>query len=392
MDVTGTASGVDQVDFSSNDYLGLSAPNSPLQRLIKANHQSDSISSGSTGSRLLDGNHNFINSLESKISNFHKSKSGLIFNSGYDANLGIFGCLFQPRDIVIYDELIHASVHDGLKLSKCRNQFNFRHNDLGHLIEIVESIRLDNPNYLADDVQIFIAVEGIYSMEGDTPPLAEILDLCKLYNMHLIVDEAHSVGVCGPSGRGLCAELLGDRVEEVFLRLITFGKALANHGAIALTDATTREYLINYARPLIYSTCIPDAALSSISAVYDLLELNGDQYQLELNQRIDYFKNQVKLKLPKLSILESNSPVQGILVSSNEEANSLGNFLQSNGFMVRSIRFPTVPKGKERVRICIHRNNTFESIDSLLKAIENWSISKELGNGELIESMVMAKL
>jgi 8-amino-7-oxononanoate synthase len=219
------------VDFSSNDFLSL-ATSAPLraqffQELAKATPQL-----GSTGSRLLDGNSTYSETLEHYVANFHNGPAGLLANSGFDANVGIFSCLPQPGDIILYDELIHASVHDGMRLSRAGQTLPFAHNSASNLRQVLAAC-ITSDELLADGRRnFFVAVETVYSMEGDLAPLKEFLEvmeeLCPRRNAHMIVDEAHATGLYGHHGKGRVSEL--GLESRVFVRLHTFGKALACNG------------------------------------------------------------------------------------------------------------------------------------------------------------------
>lgn len=223
------------VDFSSNGYLSLS--NHPeiqrnFTRLIQS-PPSGVSPLGSGGSRLLDGNSAFAETLETDIASFHGALAGLLFNSGFEANTGLFSCMAGPDDVVVYDEYIHASVHDGLKLSRASMRA-FRHNDVGSLQRVLESIVVGSNGkaFLDGTRNVFVAVEGVYSMDGDVAPLADIVRCVKKHlprgNGLIIVDEAHSTGIMGDSGRGLVCKLKLE--DEVWARVHTFGKAMGCSG------------------------------------------------------------------------------------------------------------------------------------------------------------------
>jgi 8-amino-7-oxononanoate synthase len=339
------------IDFCSNDYLGFASSECMKQLILQK--QELLSSPGSTGSRLLRGNSSFAESLEQRIAAFHEAKAGLIFNSGYDANVGLFSSLISKTDTVVYDSLIHASVRDGIRLSGAK-AFNFQHNDCLHLEERLKS-ETGNGN-------MYVAVESVYSMDGDEAPLMEIAALCRRYDACLIVDEAHATGVKGISGQGLVHQLgLGDLV---FARVHTFGKALGCHGAIVLGSSLLREWLINYARAFIYTTALPPSALAAIASAYDLLEEKPD-VQRALDQRIALFRALSRNNAVK-GLMESSSPIQCILVPGNTNVRMAADKLQKEGFDVRPILSPTVPAGKERLRICIHAFNTEEEIGRLI--------------------------
>ncbi|RMZ80760.1 hypothetical protein DV738_g2648, partial [Chaetothyriales sp. CBS 135597] len=214
------------VDFSSNDFLSLSSNAEFREDYLRALNARE-FPLGSTGSRLLDGNSSFAENLERDIAAFHGAEAGLLLNSGFDANVSIFTYLPQPGDIVIFDELIHASVHDGMRQSRARESLAFRHNDIQDLRKLL--IRCSNKSIPSN---IFVAVESVYSMDGDLAPLKEIAELIEeLFpggNAHMIVDEAHATGIYGPLGAGRVSEL--GLEKRVSVRLHTFGKALASNG------------------------------------------------------------------------------------------------------------------------------------------------------------------
>jgi 8-amino-7-oxononanoate synthase len=229
-----TAASHGLVDFSSNDYLSLSANPKLRDHLLRKLSESDASSIlGSGGSRLLDGNQDCHVALEARLSNYFAADTALLFNSGFDANVGVFSVLPQPGDAILYDESIHASVHDGIRASRIQNSaFAFKHNSVSSLRSLLLRLLSDKPSLASGQNSIFIAVEALYSMGGDFAPIQEIVDLVSkvlpMRNGHIIVDEAHTTGVYGPGGRGIVSALhLEDRIT---VRLHTFGKALACSG------------------------------------------------------------------------------------------------------------------------------------------------------------------
>ena len=341
-----TVSGL--VDFCSNDYLGF-ARSEKLKALVEAEIQHyPNYLNGSGGSRLLTGNTAFTEELEQQIANFHQTEAGLIFNSGYDTNLGLFASLPQRGDTIITDELIHACIIDGARLSYA-NRFIFKHNDLDDLEK-----KLQNAKGI-----IYVAVESVYSMDGDEAPLKEIILLAQKYNINLIVDEAHATGVFGS---GLVQKL--NLENEVFARTVTFGKVLGSHGAIVLGSKVLRNYLINFARPFIYTTAPSFHQLLTTKMAYQLLETSQKEQQ-KLKDLITFFKKEVQKKHPN-QLIESNSAIQSILIPGNHEAKQKASFLQQNGFDVRAILNPTVAAGKERLRVCLHSYNSKKEIAELV--------------------------
>jgi len=347
------------IDFCSNDYLGFSRNKELLEATQNelATYNNQLLTNvGSTGSRLLAGNSVYVENLEKKIATFHNAEEGLIYNSGYDANVGLFSSIGQKGNTIIYDELIHASVHDGIKLSSA-SAFLFRHNDVKHLeerLKIVQGI-------------IYVAVESVYSMDGDVSCLKEISDLCKKYNANLIVDEAHATGITSNNGKGV-VEALG--IEKlVFARVHTFGKAMGCHGAIVLGSNLLRDYLINFSRSFIYTTALPIKSLVAINQSYQLLQKSQALIN-QLQENIDFFKNNILLN-KNIRLIESNSPIQCIVVSGNTEVKQIASKIKNAGFDVRPILNPTVAKGSERLRICIHVFNTKDQIAGLVSVIHS---------------------
>lgn len=226
-----TLPSANQIDFSSNDFLSLST-SSQLKTEFLNELQLLDPPQGSGGSRLLDGNSTCAEELENDIAKFHGAEAGLLFNSGFDANAGFFSCVPQPDDWVVYDEYIHASVHDGMRLSRAKGRIAFSHNSIGDLGRILEKIKKEQTMTEHKRGNVIVAVESIYSMDGDVSPLQDIVDTVEEIigadTGYVVVDEAHSTGVLGPEGRGLVCEL--GLENRIFARLHTFGKALASNG------------------------------------------------------------------------------------------------------------------------------------------------------------------
>ncbi len=345
------------IDFCSNDYLGF-ANSKELFDLteLELSHLITQYPHllGSTGSRLLAGNSAYAEDLEKLIAAFHNAEAGLIYNSGYDANIGLFSALGQKGDTIIYDELIHASIRDGIKLSQA-SAFMFRHNNTVHLEE-----RLKTAQGL-----VYVSVESIYSMDGDTAHLKEIAGLCKRYKANLIVDEAHATGITENNGRGVVQQL--NLENEIFARVHTFGKALGCHGAVVLGSDLLRNFLINFSRSFIYTTALPVKSLASIRQSYQRLE-RSDALIQRLHERINYFKEHLS-ENAKGKLIESCSAIQCIVVNGNDKVKKLASAIQKDGYDVRPILSPTVPKGKERLRICIHVFNTILQIKGFCDSI-----------------------
>lgn len=353
------------VDFCSNDYLGFS-------KRIKLNSEDFNCPSGATGSRLLAGNTQFIEDLEQEIADFHGAEAGLIFNSGYDANVGLLACIPQKNDVLLTDELIHASMIDGARLSYA-TRYKFRHNDVEDLERRIappapkgEAFESNFASPSGGWRATFVALESVYSMDGDAANLLEISNLCEKYGANLIVDEAHATGVFGKNGRGLVNEL--GLENKVFARVVTFGKALGCHGAIVLGSKGLRDYLINFARSFIYTTAAPQHTHESVRQAYQLLK-SSDFSNEKLHQLIQFFKKQAT-QISGLELIESSSAIQCIIISGNERCRVVASELQKNGLDIRPIVSPTVPKGKERLRICLHSFNTEEEILKIFEVLK----------------------
>ncbi|CAD6505398.1 BgTH12-00889 [Blumeria graminis f. sp. triticale] len=374
------------IDFSSNDFLSLST--SPLLRhtyLDALNRTTPSeFRLGSGGSRLLDGNSNFAEELEVDLAEFHGGKSALLFNSGFDANSGFFSCVPQRGDVVIHDAYIHASVHEGLKCSRASHVSSFAHNSLVDLKRKLQEFSQLDSDIATGKKNVFVAVESLYSMDGDLAPLREIVDLMEemfpMANGHVIVDEAHSNGLYGEDGRGIICHLgLEDRV---LARLHTFGKAMACNGAAIICDPLLREYLINYARPLIYSTSMSFPSLVAIRSVYTMMKRGVTRPLVtHLHELISYLFKQ----LSSLSVLMIHPQTKEVLLRLPREPppspifslltpkpRNLAAHFQAAGLVVRPIVPPTVPQGTERVRICLHAGNTFAEVNKLTQCLRLW--------------------
>ena len=340
------------LDFCSNDYLGLA----------KSHFHSDEavnqvkLQKGSTGSRLISGNSQLAENLEKELAEFHRGEAGLLFNSGYNANIGLLSAVPSRQDTILYDQLIHASLRDGIRLSNARS-FSFRHNDLQQLEK-----RMNKATG-----QAFIVVESIYSMDGDEAPLEEIVNLANHYEAALIVDEAHSTGVFGLQGRGLVVEK--GLESQVWARVHTFGKAIGGHGAIVVGSQVLREFLINFARSFIYTTALPDSTLQTIKEAYYYLSKTDAIHRLQ--QNIALFRSELDTTA-KTCFIESRSPIQSLIWQGNDQVKALASTLQHEGFNIRPILHPTVPKGQERLRICLHAFNQSDSIVRLAQFINQW--------------------
>ena len=333
------------IDFCSNDYLGFAKNIS-----VKAFKDQ-----GATGSRLISGNSTQFERIENKIAAFHNAPAGLIFNSGYDANIGLFSCIADKGDTIIYDQHIHASVRDGIRLSNARS-FSFEHNNIDALEKKIQQV----------DGHILVAIESVYSMDGNEAPMEKIVAVCEKYNANIILDEAHATGLLGKNGEGLAQSL--NLESKIFARVHTFGKAMGCHGAIVLGSEDLRQYLINFARSFIYTTALSEQSLHAIETAYNKLK-GYDELIERLNKNISLFQSLLSKKLQS-KLISSSSPIQCIMIPKNETVKKVEADLQSKGFDIRAILHPTVEEGKERIRICIHSFNTEEEIKMCVSSLE----------------------
>ncbi len=344
------------IDFSSNDYLGFARQNK-LQDIADSLVSHNNLN-GATGSRLLSGNHNLYATAESTIAQFHNQESALIFNSGYNANIGFFSSVPQRGDVVFYDELIHASIRDGLAMGLAK-KFNFKHNNFLDLETKVNRWKTTNTG------AVFVVTESVFSMDGDSPDLVALASFCDSNNTYLIVDEAHALGVLGGAG-GLVQAL--EIQNSVFAQIITFGKALGCHGAAVLGSEALKNYLVNFARSLIYTTALPPHTVALIQAGYTLLT-EETEHLTKLQNNISYFKsNLINLGLNSIFI-PSNSAIHCCIVEGVSKVKKMASQLQQQGFDVKPILSPTVPLGKERLRFCLHSYNTASEIETVLKLV-----------------------
>lgn len=357
------------VDFCSNDYLGFARSPELRQAIQAADRDHADASLGATGSRLLTGQTALVDEVERELAQFYQTEAALVFNSGYDANLGLLACLPQSGDTLLTDELIHASLIDGARLSYA-NRHRFRHNNLDDLENKLRLLAHRPPTG-----QTFVAVESVYSMDGDRAPLAQLAHLCDRYGAALLVDEAHATGVFGPNGAGLVVDL--GLQNRVLARVHTFGKALGVHGAVVVGSAVLRDYLINFARPFVYTTALPTHSLLAIRHAHRHLSQHTD-IRTRLHGRIQYFRRQARKFLSHAVWPDCDSPVQCLIVPGNNQARNAATGLQRAGFDVRAILSPTVPAGQERLRISLHTFNTTAEIDRLMTGLQTISIQETI--------------
>jgi len=338
-------------DFFSNDYLGI------VTNKLLLPYMQGSDGTGSTGSRLLSGNTKEAEVLEQSIAEFHNAEAALLFNSGYDANIGLITSISDRHTIILYDELCHASIIDGVRLSLATSN-KFSHNNIEDLQNKLERNKDKGP--------VIVITESVFSMDGDIAPLKEIAALAAQYNAALIVDEAHATGVFGKKGEGIASSIGPE--EKIFARVHTYGKAMGCHGAAVLGSTQLKQFLINFARSFIFTTALPPHTISSISAAYQYL--SGPEFSNKvLHGHIAYFRQKIN-ESDLAGWKDSSSPIQALVLGSNDKAKKAATALQSAGLQINAILHPTVPLGEERLRICLHAFNTQEEIDKIFTTLK----------------------
>ncbi len=347
------------IDFSSNDYIGFSKSETIFRNVHAYLLENEIIQNGATGSRGVSGNHLLYPITEDFIAHFHDVETALIFNSGYDANIGFFSAVPQENDVVLYDELCHASIKDGIAISRAKS-YQFIHNDFEDLEQFILKFSSST---------IYIVTESIFSMDGDSPNLEELILLSEKYNCFLVIDEAHALGVFGEKGEGLIQYL--QLHSRVFARIVSFGKAMGCHGAAVLGSSDLRDYLINFAQSFIYTTALSPHAVATIFMAYQQLEIEKETIE-KLRQNIVFFNRQKNLLGLKPMFVHSKSTIHSAIVLGNENIKKLVQELQDKGFDVQSILSPIVPEGQERLRFCIHSYNSQEEINEVLELVRDF--------------------
>ncbi|MDX1446029.1 pyridoxal phosphate-dependent aminotransferase family protein, partial [Lishizhenia sp.] len=286
--------------------------------------------------------------LEEQLSQHFHSEAALLFNSGYDANLGLLQALVKRHDTVIYDEHIHASSRDGLILARCKS-YSFKHNSLSHLEERLQK---------AEGI-VFVLIESLYSMHGDLADLKGTVEICKKYGAHLIVDEAHAGACFGKNGGGRIEEL--GLEDEVFARLLTFGKGFGAHGAVVLSSQLVKDNLVNFARSFIYTTTLPETSVYRVQQI--ITQTDFKALQLKLQANIARFCDVFGLK-------NNGSPIQCLTADNIDTLKAWEKKLKAANIGIKCILPPTVKPGEERLRVCVHAFNTAEEIEQLAQLIQ----------------------
>ena len=350
-----------RIDFASNDYIGFAKSETIFNETHSYLIENSMLQNGATGSRLLSGNHKIYQEAENHIAKFHQVESALIFNSGYDANVGFFSTVPQKGDLILFDELSHASIRDGIQLSNAKS-YKFKHNDFEDLERLIQNQRPKTQQ----PTPIFIVTESVFSMDGDCPNLEELVKLSEKYHCHLVIDEAHALGVFGEYGKGVIQML---RLQDaVFARIVTFGKGLGCHGAAILGSQKLTDYLVNFARSFIYTTGLSPHSVATILVAYQHLETEKQALE-NLRENSIHFNQEKNLLGLKPIFVRSKSAIQSAIIPGNENVKNIANQLQEKGFDVKAILYPTVPEGQERLRFCLHSFNSKEEISEVLKLL-----------------------
>ncbi|MBN9376866.1 MAG: hypothetical protein BGO14_01705 [Chlamydiales bacterium 38-26] len=337
------------IDFASNDYLGLARSTKLKEAFEIAWHQYEDIRLGSSGSRLLTGNSREVLHLEEQIAHFHGYAAGTLFNCGYMANIGVLSAVATEKDAIFYDTHVHASMHDGMRLSAA-SRIPFRHQNMQDLESKLEHIACRGKR--------FICIESLYSTDGTVTSLKEIARLAQKYQAYLIIDEAHAVGVWGSEGRGLVDS--HEISSKVFALILTFGKALGVSGAIVLGSTALKEILTNFAKSFIYSTALPRYAITAIQSSYAIFPYLEEERQ-SLYERIKHYQELLNSK--------NTSQIQIFKIKGNRPCSQAARALDAQGFDVRALLSPTVRLGQECLRVTLHSYNTAEQVNELYNCL-----------------------
>ena len=348
-------SGKKYLDFSSNDYLGLSQHIHMIQAMKGA---VESYGVGATGSRLLSGDSSKTHELEALLAEWHQKEAALVFNSGFQMNTGLFKMLCTKDDLIIADRLCHASLIDGA-LASDATLLRYRHNDTRHLAQVLEKNR---PFYK----QIMIVTESVFSMDGDIAPLEKIIILKEKHNATLLVDEAHALGVFGKNGGGIIEKLgVQNKVDYI---VGTFGKALGSFGAFIALSNHMKEKAVNQCRAFIYSTALPiPVIVVNIASIKLVQKMKG--VALNLQNMAKEFRTRLQKKGVKTY---GESQIIPIIIEEEVRLHKIVQGLQNAGIWVNAIRPPTVPKGTSRLRISLTTQHTKEQLTALSQLITEY--------------------
>ena len=343
----------DYLNLSSNDYLGI-AGNAHLKEVFFINY-AQSCNLGAASSRLLTGNHHAYRLLEHDLSNAYGGRSALVFNSGYHANVGILPALASKNDLILADKLVHASTIDGLQLCDAK-VMRYRHLGYDHLTSLLEKNRSQYD-------RVFIVSESVYSMDGDLADLKQLVEIKKRFDAFLYLDEAHSVGVYGKTGLGLCEQ--EDVINDVDLLVGTFGKAFGSVGAFVICHKVLADYLVNKMRTLIFTTALPEINVAWTLFVFERIK-KMEKERMHLQNLSTQLRDGIKLLGFETM---GGSQIVPMIAGENELALRWSEQLAEKGFWAMPVRYPTVPKGSARIRFSLSSAMSEDHIENLINTL-----------------------
>ncbi|KAF2877771.1 putative aminotransferase [Massariosphaeria phaeospora] len=378
-------------DFSSNDILSLGSSGLLRAEYLNELAQNPASNPGAGGSRLIDGNYTYLEETEQVIASFHGAETALLLASGYEANIAIWTAIPRPGDVILYDALVHASTHDGMDQSLAVEREEFGHNNIVDFRRALLAILESKPLVKQGKRSIIIAVESVYSMDGDVCPLQELVDIakdvCPKGNAQFVVDEAHSTGVLGPNGAGLVCAL--GLENEIAVVMHTCGKALSSRGAAILGNKTIKAMLINFAKSIIFTTAPPFAHVALMRAGYKLLgSEQGQEARDQVRSRLEFFLETITshplweeatakglLAIPILKDWEEKPLATSHIVTIWTRQHCtywLYFHLLFAGFCVFPVEHPVVAKNQSRLKVTFHAGNTETQVEGLVVAIYEW--------------------
>ncbi|MBQ8106409.1 MAG: 8-amino-7-oxononanoate synthase [Afipia sp.] len=342
------------IDFTSNDYLGLAESDELKCAATEAIARGVPVGSG--GSRLLRGNQDEHEALESEAASYFGAETALYFGGGYVANFAIFSTLPQQGDLVVHDELIHASVHEGMRRGRAET-VSIPHNNIDAFDAAIVRWRA-----AGGKGRPWISVESLYSMDGDSPDIAGLMAVADRHDGMLVIDEAHATGVLGPQGRGLAAACEG---RDNVITLHTCGKALGTVGGFILAPRTIRDFLVNRARPFIFATA-PSPLIAAITRAAIHISRTNPERRERLARLVRFAGDEL---YRRCSVAPSGSQILPVIIGADRAAVAVAASLQQRGFDIRAIRPPTVPEGTARLRIALTLNVDEATVASLFEAL-----------------------
>lgn len=340
------------LNFSSNDYLGLSDANLQKQFLSALDTEHLFLMSNPS-SRLMTGNTHYYKELEDSLAAFYRKEAALVLGCGFLLNTGILPALTDERDLVVADKLVHASLIDGLRLCNCR-WTRFRHNDMEHLESVLKKNRKDYRH-------VYIVTESVFSMDGDIAPLRKMVELKRQYDCSLYVDEAHAFGVRGEQGRGVAEEQ--GIIADIDILVATMGKALASQGAFVVCSDELKQILVNRMRTLIFSTALPPISLLWSKFLLEKLPAMADKRK-HLADLSEWMRSRIPGNV-------SASHIIPVIVGDNFETLHLSEELIHKGYWITAVRYPTVPEGTARLRVSLSAAMSRDDVEGFVEELKN---------------------